>query len=441
MCNKAQADKLDSCPADESTRVPMTVTQASSHITTSQTLESHSRASSIDHLSPSKLVSLVAEVDVVERSTSHPAIKGDQHSGNLPEELWNVVISFTNPPIEFLASLSRVSKVFAALVTPIIYRDALEFVSTRDLFAFLTKSDCTSSTLLVRTLNENPDLDSFIRSYCEIPAHPKLSRPVLSAMSNIKSAFLGFHAIDFIQLCPSREIETLTIDSTLWPPRRDADGAEHEKRFIQWLADQPDVRYLKLRRGNGWLEEFPLPSKALPRLKELTCGPGVAVIILQGRSIEKYSIDYEYFGCVLLPTDENILKAKQALEASTPPTLIAALPRSMQKLSLGMRGCDTISKLTLLSEHASNISSLRIELPEPPPLEVCEGITPILTSFAFLETFLLCFSVFIYGRPYPTRSTPRLLHDLCQACPTLRTALINGVADDSWRFRWEPDDD
>ncbi|KAG8991050.1 hypothetical protein FRB93_002939 [Tulasnella sp. JGI-2019a] len=345
---------------------------------------------------------------------------------NLPEELWHEIISIADPPPNSLVSLCRVSRLFAIVCTPFLYRDACTIVNA-------SRSN-TRGARLIRTIEENPKFASLIQIYRGLPGNPVLSATVLGAMTNIKSAFLSLRAFDFIQHCPSRKIEVVSIDSSLWPPRRYISGGERETRLVQWLVDQSNMQHLELRKENGWLDELSLPAEALSRLKTLTCDAAIAEVILPGRSVERYSITPTRPKSLGLPTPQEVLEARQLLETSVPPSLIAAFSISIRELKLGMRGDEIIAKLQLLSEHAPKISHLVIETPKPPNFTICLSIAHALTTFTALESFILNFTDVRWNdvMSYPVGCTSRLFDDWIQACPSLRTVRINERVDDTW---------
>ncbi|KAG8982954.1 hypothetical protein FRB95_008921 [Tulasnella sp. JGI-2019a] len=354
------------------------------------------------------------------------AQKSEKLGESLPAELWNEIISIADPHPGSLASLCRVSKLFAAVNTPILYRDAFQIV--------ISSRSNKKGAQFIRTVEDNLKLASFIRIYRELPRHLTLSPTVLGAITNIGSAFLTFRVFDFVQYCPSREIETISIDFSPGPPKQCVVDGDLEMRLIQWLTDQSYVWDLDIRRENGWLDEFPLPSGALPRLKSLTCDAKLAVVILPVRPVKRYSIRPPLPTSSGRPTSQEILMARQLLETSTPPSLIAALPNSVKELKLGMRSDEIVAKLQLLSEHAPTISYLLIEVPAPPHYDMCQAIAPILATFTVLDSFILNFTEVGWGdvMSYSIGCTPRLLNNWIQACPSLRTVRINDGVDDTW---------
>ncbi|KAG9026438.1 hypothetical protein FRB95_008845 [Tulasnella sp. JGI-2019a] len=141
-------------------------------------------------------------------------------------------------------------------------------------------------------------------------------------MTRIKTALLTSRAFNFIRHCPSREIETVSIDSSSWPQRRYVPGKDRDARdtrLIEWLAGQQDVRILEIRREGGWLNEFHLPAGALSRLKTLACDASIAMMILPGRFVQCASINPTY--PKLLGGPKPI--AGQLSETPLPPALIA----------------------------------------------------------------------------------------------------------------------
>lgn len=70
---------------------------------------------------------------------------------------------------------------------------------------------------------------------------------------------------------------------------------------------------------------------------------------------------------------------------------------------------------------------------------MCQGISPILASFAVLETFLLNFDKVDKwnSMSYPIGGTENLLRDWRQACPSLRTIQINNGSSDEWFYKFK----
>ncbi|KAG9001215.1 hypothetical protein FRB94_004868 [Tulasnella sp. JGI-2019a] len=149
---------------------------------------------------------------------------------SLPTELWRAIVTLASRYT--LLSLCRTCKFFWAIAIPTLYYDSVGVAKD-----FPLDTRITNVNQLIRTLDEDNSLASFMIVYRDLPCPLRLTSGAIHAMTHVKSAFLEHSPLHFTNHCPSRELGI--VHSMLNP---------HSLQlpvFVKWLTMQQAVRHLE----------------------------------------------------------------------------------------------------------------------------------------------------------------------------------------------------
>ncbi|KAG9024316.1 hypothetical protein FRB95_011650 [Tulasnella sp. JGI-2019a] len=172
----------------------------------------------------------LASINAINSSEKTQGSEGKLIKPTLPTELWRAIVTLASRYT--LLSLCRTCKFFWAIAIPTLYYDSVGVAKD-----FPLDTRITNVNQLIRTLDEDNSLASFMIVYRDLPCPLRLTSGAIHAMTHVKSAFLEHSPLHFTNHCPSRELGI--VHSMLNP---------HSLQlpvFVKWLTMQQAVRHLE----------------------------------------------------------------------------------------------------------------------------------------------------------------------------------------------------